>query len=706
MALRLPLAMVGANCAVVPIFAVLLYPLIAIVFLVSGLRLAADEVIRIMAANTTSGSNQSYDLGHGNRIFQGLDPDIVLVQEMNVGVSPNKNTPATYRNWVDVNFGSSFSYRVETGKSIPNGIVSRYPILASGVWEDVAMPDREFVWAKIDIPGDKDLWAVSVHLSSSGGSSTRNAQAIALRDLIKSTVPNADFLVVGGDFNTDSRAEACVGTLDHARTPTSGVVVVSGPYPVDRIGSGARDGTNASLEKPYDWVMPDPDLQAHKVPLVIGSQSFPNGLVLDSRVFTPLSAVDPVLSTDSGASGMQHMAVMRAFLIPVNAAPTIVSAAKSASTEAVTDPDSSVYQIVRGTSVGLSVAASDNGGESALKYTWSKIAGAANAVTFSTNGTNAAKNCTATFQAAGNYTLSVTVRDAPGLSVTSAVKVRVVQTPTGLTLAPPTATLAVNATQSFTATVSDQFSQSMASAVSWSATGGGSISSTGLFTATTAGGPHVITASSGGASDTSSVTVTPASAAVSLANLNQTYDGFPKPVIATATPTVQGISLLYNGSSVAPTSAGSYSVSATVMDPNYQGSASGTLVIAPDEWALWKNTWFSSAEQAQGLAIDPADPDADSLLNLAEFALGSNPRQFTPPLPGILDAAGFSITFTRPAGLPGILYFAEATGDFLTWSPVPLEILAPGPVEMIRAREPFGDRPSAPRFLRLRIERE
>ncbi|NQX01675.1 hypothetical protein HQ447_13540, partial [bacterium] len=70
---------------------------------------AADEVIRIMAANITSGNNQSYDPGEGNRIFQGLDPDVVLVQEMNVGVSANKNTPATYRAWVTTNFGTSFS---------------------------------------------------------------------------------------------------------------------------------------------------------------------------------------------------------------------------------------------------------------------------------------------------------------------------------------------------------------------------------------------------------------------------------------------------------------------------------------------------------------------------------------------------------------------------------------------------------------------
>src|SRR5690348_6978080 len=74
----------------------------------------ADQVVRIMAANTSSGNLQSYDPGHGNRIFQGLDPDIALVQEMNVTLNGSKNSAATYRSWVDTNFGTGFHYHVET----------------------------------------------------------------------------------------------------------------------------------------------------------------------------------------------------------------------------------------------------------------------------------------------------------------------------------------------------------------------------------------------------------------------------------------------------------------------------------------------------------------------------------------------------------------------------------------------------------------
>ncbi|NDH86605.1 hypothetical protein EBY67_06095, partial [bacterium] len=53
-----------------------------------------------------------------------------------------------------------------------------------------------------------------------------------------------------------------------------------------------------------------------ETPVKIGSLSFANGLVFDSRKFTPLSSVDPVLVGDSGATSMQHMAVVRAFAVP------------------------------------------------------------------------------------------------------------------------------------------------------------------------------------------------------------------------------------------------------------------------------------------------------------------------------------------------------------------------------------------------------
>lgn len=275
---------------------------------VSSATLSADEVIRIMAANLTSGNYQSYDPGEGIRIFQGLDPDIVLVQEFNY----QTNTAADLRGFVDSAFGPEFEYHREGGNElIPNGVISRYPILQSGEWIDLEVGNRDFAWAKIDIPGDRDLWAISVHLLTTG-SGIRNDEATALVNFIQANVPAADYLVIGGDFNTDNFAESALGTLS-AAVDTSG-------RPADQNNS---TGTNASRAKPYDQVLPDPDLSPLEIPVAISGHGFTyaEGLVFDSRVFTPLSAVSPVLAGDSGASMMQHMAVIRDFQIPTSTPP-------------------------------------------------------------------------------------------------------------------------------------------------------------------------------------------------------------------------------------------------------------------------------------------------------------------------------------------------------------------------------------------------
>lgn len=272
--------------------------------------LRADERIRIVAANLTSGNGQNYDPGEGNRILQGLKPDIVLVQEFNY----LSNSAADLRAWVDMVFGPTYHYMREPSPGqIPNGVVSRYPILASGEWNDANVSNRDFAWARLDIPGDKDLWVISVHLLTTS-SSNRNAEASQILNYIAAQgIPASDYVVLGGDFNTDTRTEACIQTL-------SAYFVTSGPYPVDQAGNG---NTNSGRSKPYDWVLADPDFHALRTPVVLGANSFPNGLVFDSRVYTPLPL--PVRVGDSGASNMQHMAVVRDFLVPTSTTPTLPS---------------------------------------------------------------------------------------------------------------------------------------------------------------------------------------------------------------------------------------------------------------------------------------------------------------------------------------------------------------------------------------------
>ena len=253
--------------------------------------------VRIMTANTTSGAQQAYE-APGIHIFQGLAPDIALVQEFNYRAG-------TTRELVNTAFGPQFCvYRDPRSGGIPNGIVSRFRIVDAGDWTDPDIPDRAFTYARIDVPGPIDLWAVSVHLKTSNVT-TRIAEAKRLVAYIQAAVPAGDYVVVGGDLNTDVEFEQTLAEL-------SAIVVTASPFAVDQ---NANNKTNAPRAKPYDWLLASPALDAKRAAVTIGASSFAAGLVFDSRVYMPLADVAPILATDSAATNMQHMPVVKEFVL-------------------------------------------------------------------------------------------------------------------------------------------------------------------------------------------------------------------------------------------------------------------------------------------------------------------------------------------------------------------------------------------------------
>jgi endonuclease/exonuclease/phosphatase family metal-dependent hydrolase len=271
-----------------------------------GLGVGAAFRVRAMAANLSSGNGQSYpNPGPGQRIVAGMNPDIVMVQEFN---TPS-NSEAEVRALADSMTNNGFSYFRGTGQ-IPNGILSRWPIVMSGEWIDPQVGNRTFAYVKINLPGPRDLWVVSVHLLTSGTQTLsapqrRSVEARALVSKLQMNVPPEDFVMLGGDFNADDRTEPCFSDL-------SAVFVTSGSVPVDQAGNS---GTNANRNKPYDQVLASACLQTHQVPVQVGTNQFPGGLVVDTRVYMPLGDLTPALQSDSAASMMQHMGVVKDFVI-------------------------------------------------------------------------------------------------------------------------------------------------------------------------------------------------------------------------------------------------------------------------------------------------------------------------------------------------------------------------------------------------------
>ena len=277
-----------------------------LVFLVLGVAGAEPLALRVVAANLTSDNQQTYSPdndnhsnpeGAGARILKALKPDVVLIQEF--------NTTVPMRQWINKTFGEDFDFMTEKGMQIPNGIISRFPIIESGSWDDPVLNNREFAWAHLRLPEKRDLWVVSVHLHSKGESS-RATQAAALARFIKEHVPKDAMLIIGGDLNTRTTGESCFKEL-------ATVVVIPEKPPADQNGDIT---TNRPRNRPYDWVLASRLLDKFAVPVKLAGREFPHGLVFDSRVFKPLENVAPVRKTDSGLPMMQHMAVVRDFLLP------------------------------------------------------------------------------------------------------------------------------------------------------------------------------------------------------------------------------------------------------------------------------------------------------------------------------------------------------------------------------------------------------
>ncbi len=153
--------------------------------------------------------------------------------------------------------------------------------------------------------------------------------------------------------------------------------------------------------------------------------------------------------------------------------PTVVTPA-AASPSTVTD-----------TSTDLSVLGNTVAGEENLTYTWT-VSGPAD-VSFSANGDNAAKNTTATFGAAGEYEFTVVIENTLVQAITtSSVLVTVEQTVAGVAVGPTDEFVAAGAMLQLTASEIDQFGDPIdsSSEFAWTiASGGGSVSDSGLFTA-------------------------------------------------------------------------------------------------------------------------------------------------------------------------------------------------------------------------------
>jgi hypothetical protein len=167
---------------------------------------------------------------------------------------------------------------------------------------------------------------------------------------------------------------------------------------------GAKQGSGVPISataKYHEWTITS-YVQAQKA---AGATAISLAVQMDAST----DAAPDSFSSRDAASNRPQLVISTV----VNGPPTVPSPA------AASPPN------VMGTTTTLSVLGADDQGEAALTYTWATTGTPPAPVTFSANGSNAAKNTTATFTASGSYNLQVTVKDAAGLTSVSSVTVTV-----------------------------------------------------------------------------------------------------------------------------------------------------------------------------------------------------------------------------------------------------------------------------------------
>lgn len=145
-----------------------------------------------------------------------------------------------------------------------------------------------------------------------------------------------------------------------------------------------------------------------------------------------------------------------------------------------------------------------------------------------------------------------------------------------------------------------------------------------------------------------------------------------------------------------------------------------TSASSPSAYATWLVLHFTPAEQGESLISgDLADPDGDGLPNLAEYALGREPRvsdasaAWTSAIQNISGSDYLTLTFRRLVNAPDLAYEVQSTSDLTnlaSWTADPVLVGSPvangDGTETVTYRDSVEASSAAPRrFLRVQITR-
>ncbi|MBL8000674.1 MAG: S8 family serine peptidase [Flavobacteriales bacterium] len=205
---------------------------------------------------------------------------------------------------------------------------------------------------------------------------------------------------------------------------------------------------------------------------------------------------------------------------------------------------------------------------------------------------------------AGTYTVIVTVADSNYVGSATATLV-VQQAPVQFTIAPNTLTQTYNGTPRVLGVTASPSSAPFT--VTYNGNTSAPVNAGTYAVVVSVSDPNYI----GSATATLVVQQAPAQVTIAPGSLTQVYDGSARAVTVTTNPSGVAFAVAYNGSATPPVNAGTYPVVVTVTDPNYTGSASGTLVVQKATVQITFTTstltqTYNASPRTVGVTVNPA----------------------------------------------------------------------------------------------------
>jgi len=159
---------------------------------------------------------------------------------------------------------------------------------------------------------------------------------------------------------------------------------------------------------------------------------------------------------------------------------------------------------------------------------------------------------------------------------------------------------------------------------------------------------------------------------VTLSALSQTYDGTARSVTTTTDPAGLTVNVTYNGDTAAPTNAGNYAVTGTVMNATYQGWTNGTLIVNQTTQTI---TFAALQARTYGDAPFSLSATASSGLPVSYSSSDTNVATIAGGTVTILNAGATTITATQAGNIntaaatpvPQLLTVGKAL-PVLTWN--------------------------------------